>query len=179
MKEGRKVGGCYKHDLRVPGSIPNWQPNLPVSSRWCCLQNYKGQMNEGVMESNFTVSESRRSQRCRVPARPPHQVVEVKLGLHWGHQSHGTQTGESCIEAAQPKRSSSKAGEAEHLRPLTPDMERQHLGFALLSLCLVLVEQLFTMLLLVPLGVVMYILCHCMLEVCNLLFEFTELQLRD
>lgn len=102
------------------------------------------------MESNSTVSESHRSQRCRVPARPLHQVVEAKLGLHWGPQDTGDIRAMGHIRRRAAYRewsqhnleeACSKAGETEHhLRPLKPDMEQQHLVFALLSLCLALVQ---------------------------------------
>lgn len=52
---------------------------------------------------------------------------------------------------------------------LTLDMEMQNFEFALLTFGLALVQCFHTML---PFGMVIYILCHCMLEVCYGLFYF-------
>lgn len=38
--------------------------------------------------------------------------------------------------------------------------------------CLALIHYFFTMFPFSPFGMIMFILCHCMLEVCNLLFDF-------
>ena len=51
-------------------------------------------------------------------------------------------------------------------------MEMENLVFTLLGFVLDLVRHFLTVLPILPFGVVMYILCHCMLEVCNLLFDF-------
>jgi hypothetical protein len=51
-------------------------------------------------------------------------------------------------------------------------MEMQNLKFALLGFGLALVQFFLTISLFLPSGMIMYILCHCMLEVCDLLFAF-------
>ena len=48
----------------------------------------------------------------------------------------------------------------------------ENLVFTLLGFVLDLVRHFLTVLHFLPSGVEMYILCHCMLEVCNLLFDF-------
>lgn len=55
---------------------------------------------------------------------------------------------------------------------LTSDVEMQSLGLTLLVLGLVLVEHFLTTLPFLPFGLVMYILCRCMLEACGLLSDF-------
>jgi len=56
-------------------------------------------------------------------------------------------------------------------------MEMQSLKFAQLLYSLALVQYFLKKL---PFGMVMYILCHYILEVCDLLFDFYKrLQLRD
>ena len=57
------------------------------------------------------------------------------------------------------------------MNTLTPDMELQNLNFLCLSSVFVWssISSLFPFL---PFGMVMYILCHYMLEVCELLFYF-------
>jgi hypothetical protein len=52
------------------------------------------------------------------------------------------------------------------------DIDMQSLEFAWLGLGLALVQYLLTMLFFLPFGVAMCILCHCMLEVCDLHFDF-------
>lgn len=52
-------------------------------------------------------------------------------------------------------------------RDLAPDMEMLSFGFAQLFFNIVLVQY-FLMLLFIPSGAVMFILCHCVLEVCDL-----------
>lgn len=61
---------------------------------------------------------------------------------------------------------------------MTLEMELQDFGFALLDFCLALVQYVLTMPQFFPFGMVMYILCHCMLEVCNLLFDFTGVSIK-
>jgi hypothetical protein len=53
---------------------------------------------------------------------------------------------------------------------LTSDMETQSLEFSQLVFSLALVQYFFTMLPSLSFGTVMYILCHYMLEVCDLFF---------
>jgi hypothetical protein len=53
-----------------------------------------------------------------------------------------------------------------------PDMELQDLVLALPGFGLVLVWSLLAIHLFVPFGLEMFILCHCLLEVCNLFFIF-------
>ena len=66
-----------------------------------------------------------------------------------------------------------RAKGAEDLKSaLTSDMEIQNLQFALLGSGIALVQYFLTMLPFLLCGMVMYILCHCMLEVCDLLFYF-------
>lgn len=55
----------------------------------------------------------------------------------------------------------------EDLSPLTSDMEQQDLEFVLMGLDLALVLSA------LPFGMVVHMLCHCTLEVCTLLFDFT------
>ena len=55
---------------------------------------------------------------------------------------------------------------------LTSDMEMQSLEFAQLVFDIILVQYFFTMLPSIHFGIVIYILCHDMLEVCDLLFGF-------
>lgn len=50
------------------------------------------------------------------------------------------------------------------------DMEMQSLKFSPLLFGFDLVQYFFIMLSFLHFGMVMYILCHCILEVCNLLF---------
>ena len=59
---------------------------------------------------------------------------------------------------------------------LTSDMKMQNLEFAQLTLGLALVQHFLTMLPFLHFGIVTYILCHCILEVHNSLynFDFTE-----
>lgn len=49
-------------------------------------------------------------------------------------------------------------------------MQMQGLEFALLGFSLSLAQYFLTVLPSLPVGMVMYILCHCMLEICGLLF---------
>ena len=53
----------------------------------------------------------------------------------------------------------------------TSNMEMQSLEFALVIFSLALVQYFFSMLPFLHFGTVMYILCHDMLEVCDLLFD--------
>lgn len=57
-------------------------------------------------------------------------------------------------------------------RVLTSDMELQSLELAQLVFCLALVQYFPTTLSSLCFGIVMYILCHYMLKVCDLLFYF-------
>ena len=63
-------------------------------------------------------------------------------------------------------------GVGKHKGALTSDMEMQSLEFALIVLGLALVQYFLTMLPSLCFRMVMYILCHYMLEVCDLLFDF-------
>lgn len=58
------------------------------------------------------------------------------------------------------------------LDALTSDMELQNMKFAKLVVSLALVQYFITMPLFILLGMVIYILSHCILEVCGLLFDF-------
>lgn len=55
---------------------------------------------------------------------------------------------------------------------LTSDMKIQILEFVQLASRLALVQYFLTMLPSLSFGMVMYILCHCMFKVCDLLFDF-------
>lgn len=66
-----------------------------------------------------------------------------------------------------------------HLSPLKPKLhvsetELQELVFALLGFSLALLQSLLSMSLFSSLGIVMGILCHCMLERCHLFSEFSR-----
>ena len=70
-----------------------------------------------------------------------------------------------------------KMNEVGHLKTsLTSAMEMQSLEISLLVSRLPLDEDFLTVLLPLPLGTVIYILCHDMLKVCNLLFDFDYLE---
>ena len=51
-------------------------------------------------------------------------------------------------------------------------MDKQSLKFVQVIFCLSLVQYFLTILSFLPFGMVMYILCQCLLEVCALLFDF-------
>lgn len=55
---------------------------------------------------------------------------------------------------------------------LTSDMDIYSFEFAQLGFGLVTVQHFFIILLYFPIGTVMHILCHCILRVCGLLFNF-------
>lgn len=67
------------------------------------------------------------------------------------------------------------------LSSLTPDMELQGLEFALLAFSPALVQYLLSMVPFLPFVMIMYVLCHCVLEVYDLLLIliYRGLQLRD
>ena len=68
---------------------------------------------------------------------------------------------------------STKLKEVGYLKStLTSDMEMQSLEFAQLVFSLALVQYFLPMLPFLPFQLVMYILCHCMLKVCDLLYLF-------
>lgn len=71
------------------------------------------------------------------------------------------------------KQSSREKCGAEELESISPsDVEMQNLEFVLL-VCLALVQCFPTLSPFLPFGMVMCALCHCTLEVCDLLFNFT------
>ena len=70
---------------------------------------------------------------------------------------------EKCVAVNKAERKWSYE-ECFYIRYGDIDWEFAQLGFGL-----ALVQYFLTML---PLGMVMYVLCYCMLEVCNLLFHF-------
>lgn len=57
--------------------------------------------------------------------------------------------------------------------PLTSDIQMQELEFSLIEFALVFFQYLLTMPPFLLFGMVMYILCHHMLEVSNMFFDFT------
>ena len=72
------------------------------------------------------------------------------------------------------------SGDVESL--LMTDMDMQSLNFVHLSFGLTLVQYFLTMLRSLCFGMVVHILCQCVLEVCDLLYDFDfyrGLQLRD
>ena len=114
---------------------------------------------------------------------PFHETVGLKPGLPWRPQDVGDARAVSHLltEAAtkewnQPKRwkcvSDTKAERSGNLKSiLTSHMEMESLEFAQLVCSLALVQYFLTMLPSLHFGMVMYILCHYMLEVCDLLFD--------
>lgn len=68
---------------------------------------------------------------------------------------------------------SKRKGAGDVKSALTSDMEMQRLECALLVSGLALVQYFFTMRLFLPFGMVMRILCHYMLKIYDLLFDFT------
>jgi hypothetical protein len=50
--------------------------------------------------------------------------------------------------------------------------EKQPVAYAQMIFVLALVQYFLSLLLLLPFNMVIYILCHCMLEVCDLFFFF-------
>jgi hypothetical protein len=74
---------------------------------------------------------------------------------------------ESYIQRVTPAQDvvDSKAGRWSYLSPLTLYMELKDLVFALLEFGLVLLKYFLTISLLAPFGMVMYNLCHYILEV--------------
>lgn len=66
-----------------------------------------------------------------------------------------------------------KMREGRDLRsPLTSDGDTQNLEFAGLVFALALAQYFLIVLPVLPSGMVMNVLCHCMLEVCDLTFDF-------
>lgn len=65
----------------------------------------------------------------------------------------------------------SKVGRAKLSKLLTSNMELQDLVFSMLGFCLALVYCFLTTLPFLPFGMAMYILCHYMLDLCDV-FDF-------
>lgn len=138
------------------------------------------------------------SQACvkGVPAwkgleKPFCEAVKVKPALCWRPQDAGDAqaVGSPPRKAADwvwnypIKRSPTKLkGLGDVKATLISDMEMLSLESALLVFHFALVQSFLMVLPFLPFGKIMYILWHCMLEVCDLLFKFwfyRESQLRD
>ena len=77
------------------------------------------------------------------------------------------------MERAQKRSVSTKLNRVGALKSIeTSDMEMQGLEFAQLVFSLALIQYFLTMLPFLHFEMVMYILCHCMLQVCDLFFLF-------
>ena len=77
-------------------------------------------------------------------------------------EGSGTVPTEKCVAVSRSQ---------EPAKPVTSDRDLQEVELTLLLFSLAVVQYLLIMSLFIPFGIIMYILC--MLEVCNLLFEFT------
>lgn len=79
-----------------------------------------------------------------------------------------------CIKGVEPPEKCIAVSTARSGRSDEPSKPFDIREFSPLLFSRALVQYLLIMSLFIPFGIIMYILCHCMLEVCNLLFEFTR-----
>ena len=104
--------------------------------------------------------------------------IVLKTLIVWGCESQEIHAKESCRESgAKPREKCVQPTQREgqsHLSPLSQDIEPQDLEFVQLRFSLALGAVFPYSIPFLPSGMVMYILCHCMLETCNLRFDFTR-----
>ena len=149
-----------------------------------------------AMDASFVAKESCQGQTCGkgILAWKPGEAIAWSCGGEawitletprcWRCQSVGykPRRGLACSEWNQTKRekyvvvSKHERGRRYKepvINPLISDRKMQSLEFALLGFALALVPQFLTMLFSLPFAMIIYILCHCMLEVWDLVFYFS------
>ena len=114
-----------------------------------------------------------------------HEVMKMKPGLCWRPQSVGDAriTGDTCQiqiqwkqcfqkSGAKPRKTDdavSNPGREAPAKPIDSRYRTQDLELTLLGFCFALVQYCLAIFPFLPFGMIKYILCHCILKVCNLL----------